>query len=343
MPSQHVRKNKPTGCPICAGNQTYDTAEYIRRCVVVHKGKFNYDKTVYTGSFNKVIITCPHHGDFETRANIHLSGSDCPDCAALTFVEKVKYTRDEFIEQAVLIHGSKYQYHKVEYRHTNIHITITCPKHGDFLQTPHRHLRGDGCPDCGKEVRREATTKTPEQRLAEFLPRAKEQHGELYDYSVSEPFDRYSKVAIRCRKHGVFYQDPWLHISGAGCPRCSESKGERTIANILDVYRIEYIREYKIDGYKFKYDFYLPDLDTYIEFHGRQHFEFNEFFHRDESDLERIRRYDQIKVSIVRGLSAQFWEFTHVDLNEGNLEEKLIDSLDYRIAQLGLKDKYSNN
>lgn len=27
-------------------------------------------------------------------------------------------------------------------------VTVTCPKHGDFLVTPNNHLKGEGCPYC---------------------------------------------------------------------------------------------------------------------------------------------------------------------------------------------------
>lgn len=54
----------------------------------------------------------------------------------------------EFIEKAKKIHGDKYDYSKVEYVHNKLKVCIVCPKHGEFWQRPHDHLRSNGCPKC---------------------------------------------------------------------------------------------------------------------------------------------------------------------------------------------------
>lgn len=56
------------------------TADFIRESKIVHDDKYNYDKTVYTINLNKVIITCPIHGDFKQTPSVHLR-SGCPHCS----------------------------------------------------------------------------------------------------------------------------------------------------------------------------------------------------------------------------------------------------------------------
>ena len=56
--------------------------------------------------------------------------------------------QEEFIRQAREIHGNKYDYSKVVYSGTDKQVIIICPEHGEFLQTPHHHLEGQGCPVC---------------------------------------------------------------------------------------------------------------------------------------------------------------------------------------------------
>lgn len=68
--------------------------------------------------------------------------------------------KEEFIERAREVHGSNYYYEKVEYVNYKTKVTITCPEHGDFLQEPRRHYRGNGCPDCGWIKRRDSNIKT---------------------------------------------------------------------------------------------------------------------------------------------------------------------------------------
>lgn len=53
---------------------------FITKAINIHKNKYMYDKVIYTNNKNKVIITCPYHGDFlQTPAN-HLQGQTCPKC-----------------------------------------------------------------------------------------------------------------------------------------------------------------------------------------------------------------------------------------------------------------------
>lgn len=56
---------------------------------------------------------------------------------------------EEFIQKAKFVHGDKYNYSKVEYVGTHNKVKIICPKHGEFEQTPSKHLFGRGCAICG--------------------------------------------------------------------------------------------------------------------------------------------------------------------------------------------------
>ena len=61
-----------------------------------------------------------------------------------------KLTTEQFIEKAQQIHGSKYDYSKVEYINAQEKVCIICPKHGEFWQLPTDHLDGHGCPCCNE-------------------------------------------------------------------------------------------------------------------------------------------------------------------------------------------------
>lgn len=60
-----------------------------------------------------------------------------------------RLTTDEFIEKAKAVHGDKYDYSKVVYVNTKSKVSIICPKHGLFLQSPNDHLENRGCKKCG--------------------------------------------------------------------------------------------------------------------------------------------------------------------------------------------------
>jgi rubrerythrin len=60
-----------------------------------------------------------------------------------------RLTTEEFIAKAKSVHGEKYDYQKCNYIDIKTRIVINCNLHGDFIQTPEKHLLGRGCPICG--------------------------------------------------------------------------------------------------------------------------------------------------------------------------------------------------
>lgn len=63
-------------------------------------------------------------------------------------VFSVRKTTEQFIADAIVVHGNKYDYSKVDYVNNSTKVCIICPEHGEFWQTPNAHLRGDNCPKC---------------------------------------------------------------------------------------------------------------------------------------------------------------------------------------------------
>lgn len=62
----------------------------------------------------------------------------------------------------------------------------------------------------------------------EFVRRAKEVHGDEYDYSQTVYTTAKNTVLIICKKHGVFEQNAAVHLRGSGCPKCADEKnGDR--------------------------------------------------------------------------------------------------------------------
>jgi len=57
---------------------------------------------------------------------------------------------DKFIQRANEVHGDQYLYTNSVYTGAKNKIDIICKVHGPFSQRPSDHLRGQGCPKCGK-------------------------------------------------------------------------------------------------------------------------------------------------------------------------------------------------
>ena len=125
-----------------------------------------------------------------------------------------------FIEKAILKHGKKYDYSKVEYKNNTTKVCIICSEHGEFWQTPRDHLNGCGCPKCSI-LKRRLTTE-------QFIDKARKVHGDKYDYSKVEYINSSTKVCIICPIHGEFWQRPQTHLKGHGCSLCIGNKKSNT-------------------------------------------------------------------------------------------------------------------
>jgi len=127
-----------------------------------------------------------------------------------------------FIEKAKQVHGDRYDYSRVVYKRSDEKIKIICPEHGEFEQVPKSHLKGYcGCKECVKIQQSEEKRHTKE----EFVKKAKEAHGDKYDYSKVEYVNTRTKVKIICPIHGEFEQSPDNHIQQKqGCPKCGHIK-----------------------------------------------------------------------------------------------------------------------
>ena len=129
-----------------------------------------------------------------------------------------------FIEKARQIHNDKYDYSKVNYVNSRTKVCIICPEHGEFWQTPHNHLKGYGCAECGKEK-----SHLPKITTEDFIAKSKEIHGNKYDYSKVCYKTSDTKVCIICPEHGEFWQSPSNHMNGSGCPKCANEKRKNAL------------------------------------------------------------------------------------------------------------------
>lgn len=150
---------------------------------------------------------------------------------------------ENFIKKAKLVHGDKYDYSKVDYVNSKEKVCIICPEHGEFWQTPANHvICKQGCPKCGKKynkANKRIDTYT-------FVTKSKEIHGRKYDYSKVNYVNNRTKVCIICPEHGEFWQIPYSHTKGFGCPKCggkSKVSGKEFVE-----------RSIKIHGNKYSYN-----------------------------------------------------------------------------------------
>lgn len=191
----------------------------------------DFSKVDYVDMNTEVNVICPIHSEIQLKPFQILRNCCCPQCRDEKLRE-LRTTKEHFIEEATEIHKGKYIYTDVEYKGVLEKVCIICPTHGKFLQTPHDHLQGCGCPKCGLESRVKKRTDTIES----FIEKGIKVHNNKYDYSKAVYVNNHTKVCIICHQkdkngveHGEFWQTPDKHIGlKHGCPKCSKNRKSNT-------------------------------------------------------------------------------------------------------------------
>ena len=144
---------------------------FIQKAKEIHNNKYDYSITEYVNIKTKITYICPIHGEIKQLPCNHLKYG-CRFCSKENAVKKLSSTSDEFVKKAKKIHGDKYDYSKVEYVNNHTKICIICPEHGEFWQTPSKHLSGHKCPKCNRSFL--------EEEIALFLNEKKIKYKEQY-------------------------------------------------------------------------------------------------------------------------------------------------------------------
>ena len=247
----------PSGFPMTNKN-------FIERAKQIHNNFYSYEKTNFISSHIKIIVTCPFHGDFTPRPCNHLNGSGCRKCSTELQAKNRIYSQEVFLNKLKEIYGDNYIFDNTEYVNSRTKVCLICIKHGLIKMGPRELLRGRGCNLCGYE------------RMSldndDFIKRAKEKHGDTYDYDKTLYESKRKKIIITCKKHGDFEQLPLHHLGGQGCRRCI-NKSEGKLEGLLhELYPDFDIVTEKLINNKKRMDFYITDLSLYIELDGEQHF-----------------------------------------------------------------------
>jgi hypothetical protein len=186
-----------------------------------------------------------------------------------------KLTLEEFIHKSNSVHKNFYDYSNVLYTKNNKYkISIICPIHGTFFQTPNDHLGGHGCAKC-KNVHVSSSE--------EFKNKANKKHNNIYNYSKVNYKNAKTPIIIICKKHGEFLQIPNYHLCGNGCKKCAYEKNlnkNYSVSNkeidFLNYYYIvernKYIGGYYVDGfdtstntiYEFLGDYWHGNPETFF-------------------------------------------------------------------------------
>lgn len=128
---QNYTKSRYTGkCKNCV-QHTMDTKSFILKSKKIHGNKYDYYKSKFIGVTNQITIICPIHGEFTQRAQEHLNGHGCLQCAIEQRKENCILPKEIWIERMK-------KYPLISFKDPtqikNYHgsIDLICKIHGEF-------------------------------------------------------------------------------------------------------------------------------------------------------------------------------------------------------------------
>lgn len=228
---------KKRGCFKCLKDK--DKQAFIDKVKKIHSKKYDYSLVNYVNYHQNIIVICDveGHGHFEvTPDNHYYRKSGCPICGKLKSSLNQRKTQKQFIKEFKKLFKKKYSLKKLNYQGAKIPIIIICKDHGEHTITPDSILRGSmPCFDCGlieRGLKKRSST-------SYFIERAREVHGDTYDYSKSKYIKAKKLIKIICKKHKEFDQLADVHLSGGGCGKCGyETISQKKRNSIEKVIRI---------------------------------------------------------------------------------------------------------
>lgn len=151
---------------------------------------------------------------------------------------------------------------------------------------------------------------------------------------ISKSYNGYNEPLIwKCECGNIFKRtlEELGHRKVYRCPICTNrvSGNEFKIQQFLNLYNIEYIKEYKFKDCKYKkelpFDFYLPKYNLCIEAQGEQHYKPVLFGGRSKKDSIKEfyfqREKDKIKENYCKEHKISLLKIPYLDLNSDNYKK----------------------
>ena len=138
------------GCSKCSSEKARankkSNTEFINKANEVHNNIYDYSKTEYIKSHDKVIITCSRHGDFEQLPYSHLQGKGCPSCG------KIEASKNSYISSAqssmsalyyIKCYGNREIFYKIGVTKNRVTDRYNTPQSMPYLYEVIREITGD--------------------------------------------------------------------------------------------------------------------------------------------------------------------------------------------------------
>ena len=285
-------KNSDGKCPYC--KKVLDTCTFKEKISAILPNI--QIKGEYINSKKKVLCECTIHNEefYSEPRKLGEGVCGCKKCKRDKLIQRNLLTHEEFVEKLKSLHPEIEVIGK--YINSTTPIKLFCTIHNHyFYESPNTYLYKKKQACCPlKNVQ----TKTEEEFQKELYDRYK---GSIQSLELYKGY--FEKIQFKCLIHDITWNSiPANVLKGKGCPKCNASTNEIEINNYLDENKYFYIYQKRFDNCKDKkplpFDFYLPELNTVIEYDGEGHYleRFYENKTKNPNELLKLTQYhDEIK------------------------------------------------
>lgn len=249
------------------------------------------------------------------RGNLHNSKKPCKYCnhRNLTQIELMDLINDCKLDCVEVLSEN--------IKNIKSRVECMCTIHNEKYETlVESVINGRGCNKCSIEKSRNYLTFLEAQ---EKLKRNKPDI-ELISYEqCSKP------ITVRCTNCGELWQTNIQEPSR--CPNCDNKFiGESLVYQYLKSHNISFIHQHKFedcfDINQLVFDFYLPELNTCIEYNGKQHYMPIDRFGGEERFLTQVK-HDEIKREYCKRNNINLIEIKYTIKSYKKIEECLNNAI----------------
>ena len=358
------------------GSNAHSQEQFINKVRLRHGDRYSFKNTVYKTSRIPIILTCTKHQyDFEIKPSVILGNKkkgkarpkmvgSCPLCLneyygkKLIKFEKPKHGR---VTKFKYIEGKKY---------------YPCEIHGN-VEVGKRRNYNQGCPTCNIENYQKKLKKAKDLNQVLIAYKSVDRKEKVLTAKQQKALERsrvpkvnYVKAKTRVRKNNIRSQseyNAWIkRTSQHDLPVCPDrtyknngwvnfweffgtsryeglSHGEQRIHDYLKRKGIEFETEKKFKGCRninlLRFDFYLPEYNTCIEFDGGQHFRPAHFSSDPDKNMEKflqLQKNDSIKNEYCKKENIILLRFDDYDLTNNVIEWSLDNELTRTAALIAI-------
>ena len=283
---------------------------------------------LYTKSTKKVLVVCDLCGkSYEVQYchyynNVNRNGKCiCQGCSVdVRHQKELRIRQEKHYNHLIKICNEKnYELISSKYEIINntTRIKYKCPIHGVKEMRIGNLLNGKGCPDCNCENARKKYQRSIERVILDV----KQCGGEILNPNeyINQKTPNLQFVCSNCGEVFTTSLIRYIQHGGMVCSKCraGESFGEKKIRYYLEKHNIDFIQQKWFSDCRDKkplpFDFYIPNMNTLIEFDGEQHFHNRDDYFKH--NIEFIKKHDSIKNQYCQKNSINLIRIPYTEIN----------------------------